>query len=82
MLKIKKSHLPKLEMPRFTGTMHFSPLTHDDDELTTAVAYAYADEHDNNWELSDQPDTTLAERWETIVEDVRKDPDWIRFDED
>lgn len=82
MLKIKRSHLPHFEMPHLSTTMQFSSLGHDDDELTHAVAYAYADEHDNNWELSEQPDADLPQRWETIVEEVRKDPDWIKFDDD
>lgn len=82
MLKIKKSYrFSKIELPSVSSIMHFSPSTHADDELDNTVAYAYADQHDNNWELTEQPDVNLEQRWAEVVEDARKDPDWMAFSE-
>ncbi len=79
MLKIpRKFHL---ELPHFSlsspAPLQFSPIVDDDDELTQAV-YADIDEHDDNWELSERPDGSALESfWETVEQDITKDPKWF-----
>jgi len=83
MLKIKKSlslHLPHFDLapPR---PMQLSPVREDNDELMQAVQ-ADPDEHDNNWELNERPDgAELDTFWNSVEDDVRRDPDWFRFDD-
>ena len=33
-------------------------------------------------QLQEQLDSTLSDKWEAIIEDVHKDPDWFQFAED
>lgn len=81
MLKIKKSF--RLKLPNLTTAkpMQLSPVPIDDDELTSDVS-ADADNQDNNWELTDRPDSDELEAyWNTVEADVRKDPTWFRMND-
>lgn len=83
MLKIKKSlslSLPSLGV-NASKPMQLSPISSDEDELVRAVD-ADPDDHDDNWELNDRPDTAELEQfWTSVEEDVRKDPTWFTFDD-
>lgn len=83
MLKIKKSRsfsLPRLSLGG-SRPMQLSAVPVDEDELTQAVVGDTKD-HDNNWELTDRPDTDELEAyWGAVEQDVRKDPLWIAIDD-
>lgn len=79
MLKLSKHHylsLPEfgLSMPR---KMQLEPIPVDDgDELTQAISRDSA-EHDDNWELSERPDTNeLESYWQHVEADMQSDPEW------
>jgi hypothetical protein len=81
MLKLKHSHhisLPHLSLAG--GSMQLSPVPSDDDELTKAIESDSAT-GDNTWELNERPDVNdLTAFWSEVVEDVSKDPNWFRFE--
>lgn len=84
MLKIKPEH--HLDFPHLTFSlphvMELSRPAEDSDELARAISNDPED-HDNNWELTDHPDTTeLEQYWEKVEEDIKNDPEWINFSED
>lgn len=82
MLHLNKHHLhlPHIPLPSL-HTMQLSPVADDDDELTTAIINDPVT-HDNNWQLGD-PDTKELEKfWSDVEDDVRNDPEWVRFSED
>ena len=81
MLKLKRSyHLDfsglALSLPR---TMHLSNVPADEDELAQAITRDPVD-HDDNWQLTDRPDTDeLEQYWTTVEEEIKSDPEWIDF---
>lgn len=84
MLKIKqKLHL---SLPHFdlkaSQPVAFSPVTDDDDELTQAIV-AEPLQHDDEWQLEEHPDENKLEQfWESVEDDIKHDPKWIKFSED
>lgn len=84
MLHIKqKFHLllPHYE-PLHTQPVQFSPVTDDEDELTTAIADDPV-QHDDNWELEEHPNEAQLEKfWNEVEDDIAHDPKWIKFSED
>ena len=84
MLRIKHTHhlsLPHLNLGS-SHVMTLSPVPADDDELSQAIR-DYSVEHDNNWQLTDTPDTEELEQfWTNVAEEVKNDPDWITFSDD
>ena len=54
----------------------------DDEGLTEAITED-ADIHDDNWRLTEHPDTDELERyWTKIQQDVKNDPEWFVFTDD
>lgn len=81
MLKLKRTH--HLSLPRLSfswlHSMKLSKVSSDDDELAKAIDNDPVD-HDNNWQLTDRPDTEELEQYWTNVEDeIKSDPEWIDF---
>lgn len=78
MLKISKHHY--LSLPEFgplmPRKMQLAPIPVDDgDELTQAIGRD-ADDHDDNWELSERPNTgELESFWEHVEQEMQNDPD-------
>lgn len=83
MLKLKHKH--HLHLPHISLSsvpMSLSPVPIDQDELTQAIINDQV-EHDNEWELSERPDTgQLTQFWTEVETDVQNDPEWFRFSED
>ena len=84
MLKLSKHHY--LSLPNFgpvlPHSMRLAPVVDDTDELTQAIIHDPID-HDDNWELSERPDTTeLVSYWEHVEEDVRNDPEWKKLSDE
>jgi hypothetical protein len=77
MLKISKHHylsLPDLGIG-LPHPMQLASIPDDDDELAKAIDRDPA-LHDDNWELSERPDTTeLESYWQHVEEDMQNDPD-------
>jgi len=79
MLKMSKHHY--LSLPNFGLTlarpMHLAPVpSDDDDELTHAIVRDPVT-HDDNWELSERPDTNeLESYWQHVEQDMQSDPDF------
>lgn len=63
-----------LPMPR---KMQLAPIPTDDgDELTRAIVQDPI-AHDDNWELSERPDTDeLESYWQHVEEDMQNDLEW------
>jgi len=84
MLKLSKHHylsLPHLEFA-LSHPMQLAPVRDDGDELTQAIVQDPV-EHDNDWELSERPDTQELEKyWVQVEEDVRNDPEWVTLSKD
>ncbi|MBC7746920.1 hypothetical protein H7Y40_02980 [Pedobacter sp.] len=83
MLKLKHTH--HLGFPHITFTplhsMKLSVVPLDNDELAQAIDNDPID-HDNNWQLTNQPDTeALEEYWTTVVAELKDDPEQIIFAE-
>lgn len=81
MLKLK--HTYHLDFPHITFTMpHSMSLTDvptDDDELARAIVDDPID-HDDNWQLTDRPDTEeLEQYWTTVEDEIKSDPEWVDF---
>lgn len=78
MLKLSKHHylsLPDLGLG-FSRPMELTPLPTDSDDLLTQAIAADPAEHDDNWELSERPDTReLQNYWQHVEEDMQADPD-------
>ena len=77
MLKISKHHylsLPDLGLG-LTRPMRLAPIPADDgDDLTRSIGRD-PELHDDNWELSERPDTSeLESYWQHVEEDMEKDP--------
>lgn len=83
MLKLKNKH--HLDFPHITfsmpHSMQLSPVAADDDELSAAIINDPVD-HDNNWVLGDPDSQELEQYWQRVEDDVKNDPEWIRFSED
>jgi hypothetical protein len=80
MLEMKHKHdfhLPHFELPR---QMELSPVPiANNDELTRAIDNDPV-EHDDVWELDERPDTgELTDYWQSVEDDIRKDPEWFTF---
>lgn len=68
-----------LSLPSFglglSHPMHLAPVPADDDDLTKAII-ADPVEHDDNWKLSERPDTgELVSYWEHVEQDMQNDPE-------
>lgn len=81
MLHIQKDHL---DFPHFIEhipslrlhPMKLSPVTDDDDDLTQAIKNDVQD-HDDNWELAERPNSdTLTQFWTDVEREITQDPDW------
>lgn len=76
MLKISKHHylcLPDFSLG-FSKPLELTPVPADDDDLTRAIGADPA-AHDDNWELSERPDTNeLESYWQHVEEDMQNDP--------
>lgn len=75
MLKMSKHHY--LSLPEFglhmSHPMKLAPIPSDNDELARSIERDPVD-HDDNWELSERPDTTeLASYWQHVEEDLLND---------
>lgn len=75
MLKMSKHHY--LSLPEFglhlSRPMELAPIPTDDDELARSIERDPVD-HDDNWELSERPDTTeLESYWQHVEEDILSD---------
>ena len=71
-----KSH--KLRSTYSRG-IHLSPVVDEDDELIQAIA----DSHEERWQLEPVPDSrSLTDFWSGVEEDLAKDPNWFRFNDD
>ncbi len=82
MLKIKQKF--HITFPRFRLWPHrlkLSRPTPENDELITAID-ADSAVHDDNWQLSEHPDTKqLTEYWTEVEEDIKHDPEWQKISE-
>lgn len=82
MLKIKQKF--HISLPHVTPRLHqlqLSPTESENDELITAIDMA-AMAHDDDWQLSERPDTKeLTQYWEKVEDDIQHDPQWIQVDE-
>lgn len=81
MLKLK--HKYHLDFPHTTfhmpHSMSLSSVPADDDELAQAIVNDPED-HDNNWQLTNQPDSEeLEQYWTNVEEEIKNDPEWIDF---
>jgi len=76
MLKMSKHHY--LSLPDFglgfSRPIQLTPVPADDgDDLTRAIV-ADPDDHDDNWKLSERPDTNeLVSYWEHVEQDMQND---------
>lgn len=81
MLTIKqKFHLklPRLILPH---RMKLSSAESEKDELIEAIT-TDTTSHDDDWQLSERPDTQeLDEYWDKVEDDVRHDPEWKQISE-
>lgn len=79
MLHIKQKHhltLPHLSVPH---PMQFAVVSNDGDELTEAIKEDTVT-HDDEWELSEHPDTSELESfWTKVEQDIVNDPEWFTF---
>lgn len=83
-MKIKHTHHFKMPGWSLAGTMpmHFAPVIADDDELTQAIEHD-AEDRDDQWQLTERPDTNQLEQfWSQVEADVAKDPEWFTFSEE
>ena len=81
MLKLKHTH--HLELPHLSlglpRHMDLSSVPSDSDELAQAIDNDPID-HDNNWQLTNQPDTEALEQyWTTVEDEIKNDPEWTDF---
>lgn len=81
MLALKHKH--QLDFPHLTFSlpkaMELSPVRADDDPLVRNID-ADADQLDNNWTLSERPDSQDLERfWQRVTNEIKADPDWADF---
>lgn len=82
MLSIEPKHHFTLPLLTTLQPMRFSPVVDDDDELTEAIAKD-SNEHDDDWQLEETPDTNkLYEFWSEVESDVANDPNWFTFAEE
>lgn len=84
MLHIKHKH--RIDFPHITFSaphpMELSAVPADDDELAQSID-SYSAEHENDWVLTDTPDTSELDKfWSTVVEEIKDDPNWVKFDDD
>lgn len=83
MLKIKqKFHLTLPHLPSlWPHTLQLSPPEAENDELIEAIDEEML-QHDDDWQLSERPDTKeLTQYWEKVEDDIQHDPEWIQVDE-
>lgn len=83
MLKIKSKFALKLpEMPTLPKQMEFEPVTTDNDELIESIDNQL-DQHDDNWQLTETPDSAeLEDYWSKVETDIAHDPEWVWVDQD
>lgn len=63
----------------FPHQMQLSRVVADGDELTQAIVNDPVD-HDNNWILTERPETgELEQYWENVEADIKNDPSWVSF---
>lgn len=79
MLKMSKHHY--LSLPEFSfhlpHQMKLAPVHEDADSLAQAIANDPID-HDDNWQLSERPDSgELESYWTHVEDDLRKDPEGL-----
>lgn len=61
--------------------IQLQPQAIDDDDLSQAIM-ADADVHDDNWQLTETPDTEQLEAyWQNVEQDLHRDPGWTDFTE-
>lgn len=83
MLEIKqKFHLQLPHIPSlWTKKLQFSKPETEDDELIEAID-GEMEEHDDDWQLAERPDTKeLGEYWDKVEDDIQHDPKWIQIDD-
>lgn len=83
MLEIKQKfhlQLPHLQLlPK--RKLEFSKPEPEDDELIDAIDDEM-EEHDDDWQLAERPDTKeLVQYWDKVEDDVLHDPEWKKISE-
>lgn len=82
MLKIKqKLHITLPHIVLWPHQLRFSRPVPENDELIEAIDDEIL-QHDDDWQLSERPDTKeLTQYWEKVEDDIQHDPQWIQVDE-
>lgn len=83
MLKIKQKIAFELpELPTLPKQMQFEPVSNEDDELIQSID-GQLDQHDDNWQLTETPDSAeLEDYWSKVETDIAHDPEWVWVDQD
>ena len=69
-------------MPTLPKQMQFEPVTAEDDELIESI-HNQMTQNDDNWQLTETPDSAELENyWSKVEDDVEHDPEWVWVDQD